>query len=171
MVVVFAEAGARAWSAPSEAEVETGRVSDALARVPALRDAELDGGSRGLGRTLVPTLARRSEDLTSLVLSVSWRPLLTGVPAVLAPTGHSRQHPPGHGTLEGPMDYMTESAVAAFYPESPSGDCSDQTTVAGSAPWWAVVHGAFCDRRVINRRVKKLANTPLDSGQPRVDLG
>jgi len=69
------------------------------------------------------------------------------------------------------MDYMTESAVAAFYPESPSGDCSDQTTVAGSAPWWAVVHGAFCDRRVINRRVKKLANTPLDSGQPRVDLG
>ena len=45
MAVLFAEAGARAWSTPSKAEAEAGRVSDALARVPALRDAGLGGGS------------------------------------------------------------------------------------------------------------------------------
>lgn len=45
VAVLFAEAGARAWSTPSKAEAEAGRVSDALARVPALRDAGLGGGS------------------------------------------------------------------------------------------------------------------------------
>ena len=94
------------------------------------------GGYRMPWRELPPseTPARRSEDFD-----------IAGSPSIVAalahkracradPTGHPRQHPPGHGTLEGPMNGMTESAV-------------------------------------INRRVKKLANTPLDLGQPRVDLG